>query len=365
MAKQLQCDVLVIGAGPSGSMAATRVASKGLEVILVDSKPRIGERRHCGEFTPYQLFSEFDLNRNSIVNRINNLETRIINNKSKLEFKTNSVQSNGFLIDRPKFDRNLALRAAASGVLVMSASTFTGFKDNDCVLKSLGNEITVKAKYIIAADGAHSSVRKKLGLFSDDCIVGCQLEAPLVDQNSSSAIVFLDRDFFGGYGWLFPKGVSANVGVGMLPRNGLSPANALNDFSRMLIRMGLIQKGWVTRTSGFIPGFGVRFPLVVANIVFVGDAAGLTHPVTGAGIAQAIFSGDIAGEFVAEAINSGNSSIIQKYHNAIMLRYGETYKHALSKKRIQLEAWKEKDFGKLCDQTWISFKGYKKRERHF
>ncbi|MGO8881968.1 MAG: geranylgeranyl reductase family protein [Desulfomonilaceae bacterium] len=365
MAKQLQCDVLVIGAGPAGSRAAMRVASEGLDVILVDSKPRIGERPHCGEFVPYQLFSEFTLNKNSIVHRINSLETRIVHNKSELEFKTNSVQSNGFLIDRPKFDRNLAVEAVASGALVMSSSSFAGFTDQGCVLKSVGDEIMVKAKYIIAADGAHSSVRKKLGLFTDDCTVGFQLEAPIVDPSGSSAIVFLDRDFFGGYGWLFPKGATANVGVGLLPSNGLTPAAALSDFNGMLIRTGLIKPGWIARTSGFIPGFGMRFPIIVENILFCGDAAGLAHPITGAGIAQAVFSGDIAGEFVAKAIRTGISSIINKYQDILLGRYGGVYEHALSKKKVQLESWGNRDFAEVCDQTWISFKGYKKRERNF
>ncbi len=365
MAKQLQCDVLVIGAGPAGSRAAMRVASEGLDVILVDCKTRIGERPHCGEFVPYQLFSEFALNRNSIIHRIDNLETRIVHDKSKLEFKTNSVQSNGFLIDRPKFDRNLAVEAATSGALVMSSSRFTGFTDHVCVLKSIGDEIAVNAKYIIAADGAHSSVRKKLSLFTEDCTVGFQIEAPIVEPSGSSAIVFLDRDFFGGYGWLFPKRATANVGVGFLPSNGFSPAAALGDFRAMLIRLGLIKPGWIARTSGFIPGLGIRFPVIVDNILFCGDAAGLAHPITGAGIAQAVFSGDIAGKFVAKALKSKDSSIINRYQDVLLERYGGAYGHALSKKKLQLELWKTGNFVELCDQTWISFKGYKKRERNF
>lgn len=74
MTQQLQCDMLVIGAGPSGSSAAIRAANEGLDVILVDSKPRIGERPHCGEFVPYQLFMEFDLNRDSIVRQVDYLK---------------------------------------------------------------------------------------------------------------------------------------------------------------------------------------------------------------------------------------------------------------------------------------------------
>ncbi len=365
MAKQLLCDVLIVGAGPAGSSAAIRAVSQGLDVILIDSKPRIGERPHCGEFVPYQLFTEFALNKNSIVHKVDTLETWVVQNKSELNFKINLIQSKGFLIDRPKFDRNLVVEAAACGALVMSSSTFVGFADQDCWVKSVGEEIMVKTKYIIAADGAHSTIRKKLGLLIDDCVVGRQLEAPIIDTTSSSAMVFLDPDYFGGYGWVFPKGLTANVGVGLLPANGLTPSAALNDFSWMLTRMGLTKPGWIARTSGFIPSFGIRFPIVVENILFCGDSAGLTHPITGAGISQAVFSGDTAGEIVAKAIKTDNPSIVQKYQDIILRQYGGAFRHALSKKKVQLESWWNRDFSDLCNQTWISFKGYKTRERLF
>ncbi|MCL5126150.1 MAG: NAD(P)/FAD-dependent oxidoreductase [Deltaproteobacteria bacterium] len=363
MAKQLQCDVLVIGAGPAGSRAAMRAASEGLKVILVDSKTRLGERPHCGEFVPYQIFREFSLNRNSILHKINNLETLIVENKSEFRFKTNLIQSNGFLIDRPKFDRYAAIEAATSGALTMSSTTFSAFADKGCILKSVNGEIIVKSKFVVAADGARSTVRKKLGLLNDDCVVGRQLEGIISNTNSSNAMVFLDHEFFGGYGWLFPKGATANVGVGLLPRDGCMYGDSLENFSEMLIKMCLIKPGWIARTSGFIPTFGIRFPIIVDNIIFVGDAAGLAHPITGAGIAPAVFSGDTAGEFVAKAVKSGNPSIISRYQDAILYRYGGPYQHALSKKKVQLESWETKDFTELCNQTWISFKGYKKRER--
>ena len=205
----------------------------------------------------------------------------------------------------------------------------------------------------------------KLGLLIEDCIVGRQIEAPLVDSSSSSAMVFLNRDFFCGYGWLFPKGFTANVGVGLLPGDELTPEIALNELIGMLIRMNLIKPGWIARTSGFIPGFGIRFPLIVENILFCGDAAGLTHPITGAGIAQAVFSGDIAGEFVAKAVRSGDASIINKYQDVLLGRYGGVYEHALSKKKAQMQSWKEKDFIKVCNQTWISFRGTKRGKETF
>ncbi|MGC8658572.1 MAG: NAD(P)/FAD-dependent oxidoreductase [Desulfomonilaceae bacterium] len=365
MAKLLECDVLVIGAGPAGSRAAMRAASEGLEVVLVDSKTRLGERPHCGEFVPYQIFSEFSLNRGSIVHKINNLETLLVENRLESRFKSNLIQSSGFIVDRPKFDRYMAIEAAISGALTMSSTTFSAFTDKGCIVKSSRDEFLVEAKFIIAADGARSSVRKKLGLLTADCVEGRQFETIISNTCSSNAMVFLDQEFFCGYGWLFPKGTTGNIGVGLLPKDGLASSESLENFREMLLKMGLIKPGWIARTSGFIPAFGIRFPVIVDNILFVGDAAGLAHPITGAGIAPAVYSGDVAGDLVAKAVKSGNSSIVSKYQDVILYRYGGSYKHALSKRRIQLESWESKDFAELCNRTWISFKGYKKRERQF
>ena len=181
--------------------------------------------------------------------------------------------------------------------------------------------------------------RKKLGLLMDAALLVARLKLRFLIQHCSSAMVFLDPDYFGGYGWLFPKGFTANVGVGLLPANGLTPVAALNDFSEMLTRMGLTKPGWIARTSGFIPSFGIRLPIVVENILFCGDSAGLTHPITGAGIAQAVFSGDTAGEIVVKAIKTDNLSIVQKYQDIILRQYGGAFRHALSKKKVQLESW--------------------------
>ncbi len=364
MTQQLQCDMLVIGAGPSGSSAAIRAANEGLDVILVDSKPRIGERPHCGEFVPYQLFMEFDLNRDSIVRQVDYLETWIIRKKSNPDFKKNKIHSKGFFIDRPRFDRNLAREAAASGALIMSSSSFLDFEGNRCRINSVGEELLVNAKFVVAADGARSSVRKKMGLQTNDCLLGCQLEVPL-KQNISNAMVFLDKDFYGGYGWLFPKGSTANLGLGMITGTDITPAKALHDLSDLLTKTGLTKAGWLARTGGLIPCQGIRFPLVKDNVLFCGDAAGLTHPITGAGISQAVYSGNLAGECVVKALKSNEMSRVKEYDNIILSKYGAVFAHALSKRTHLVKFWENEDFSELCERTWISFKGYKKREKNF
>jgi flavin-dependent dehydrogenase len=175
--------------------------------------------------------------------------------------------------------------------------------------------------------------------------------------------IFLEKSLVGGYGWVFPKGRTANVGIGVAPRKGLDMGAVLNRFVDHVARVGLIRPGQLARSGGLIPVSGIRDSLVAENVVFCGDAAGLTHPITGAGIPQAVFSGQQAGRAVAAAIKSGRREHLADYEAEIRSRYRGALDHALKKRQAMIEQWNDPEFSRVCDRTWIAFKGYKKRER--
>src|SRR5512136_1734759 len=115
MHEEIVCDILVVGAGPAGSRAAAMAAEAGCSTLLIDAKPRIGEQPHCGEFVPARLFTEFHLNSDCIIQRVNFMETRVLGvgceSSSKAVVKSSRIQSRGFMIDRIKLDRGLAREA--------------------------------------------------------------------------------------------------------------------------------------------------------------------------------------------------------------------------------------------------------------
>jgi flavin-dependent dehydrogenase len=145
----LLCDILVVGAGPAGSTAAAAAAREGAETVMIDAKVRIGEQPHCGEFVPERLFSETAIERTAIIQRVDYLETRLITKAKPVardaipsgrvaetrtasqeasggvensEYKKSEILSPGFLIDRVRFDRDLAREAAAQGVTVLCSA---------------------------------------------------------------------------------------------------------------------------------------------------------------------------------------------------------------------------------------------------
>lgn len=369
MAVMLPCDILVVGAGPAGSRAAAAAAREGARVVLVDAKTRIGEQPHCGEFVPARLFSEFGLDRDSILQSVDTMETRVLEGSAAEGFSfgatilSRETTSPGFVIDRPRFDRDLARNAAAKGATVLCSTRLLRREGPVWFASSSGEDLSFQPKAVVAADGAISRVAKCVGLDSPEVLAGAQCEVPLAARPLHRTIVFLHPSFVGGYAWLFPKGTVANVGLGIIPGNGVSPARLLQGFLAFLRSEGLVRSGCLARTGGVIPVSGLRESLVRDNVIFCGDAAGLTHPITGAGIPQAVLSGEAAGLAAAKAAKSGDYRYLVEYEAQMTGAYSGVMKHARSKRNFMTDRWNQADFAALCEETWIGFRGYNKRIR--
>jgi digeranylgeranylglycerophospholipid reductase len=371
-----QCDLLVVGAGPAGCSAAIAASSEGIRTLLIDRKRQLGERPHCGEFVPRNLFRDHDLDPSCIVKAVDVMRTTVLYQPDSSAHASSmrhpdggeyaaadaETTSPGYLIDRYRFDRDLARRASKQGSFVLSGTRFVSASEGEWTIRTGNTSTVVTPKYVVAADGPTSSVAKSLGIPRLKTLIGLQVEVPLVEPLEKTYI-FLSSTFFGGYGWLFPKGLTANVGVGLAIGIGIRPGKILNAFLGDLAEKKLITEGCLAKSVGAIPISGLRPKLRHENVVFIGDAAGLTHPVTGAGVSQAVFSGELAGKCVSKALKTGKQDYLMNYETEIRARYQGTILHALSKRRRMIENWNSVEFTSLCRETWIAFDGYRKRIR--
>jgi flavin-dependent dehydrogenase len=293
------------------------------------------------------------------------MESRIIKanlTKSAASSIGRTQQSQGFMIDRARFDRDLAREAASKGAVVQAASRLIAHNSGDWTILHGDKEQTVRPDLVIAADGALSTVATIIGMKRPNVLRGLQVEAPLL-RPLNRTFVFLNRAIVGGYGWLFPKRNVANVGVGAVSGDQTSPGKLLDELVQMLCELEMIGPGILARSGGLIPVSGMRRVLVTENVLFCGDAAGLTHPITGAGIPQALISGRAAGHAAVSSLRHGNQQALIDYENDTRGQYGGVIGHALSKREIMMKHWNNKDFEKTCKNAWIAFKGYRKRER--
>jgi flavin-dependent dehydrogenase len=290
------------------------------------------------------------------------METLIVDLGSDAVLERNETAAAGYLIDRVRFDRDLARTAAAKGATVLSSTRLVRREKDLWILRDGQGEYGVRARFLVAADGPASTAAKLVGMKRTSVLKGLQVEVPLC-KPLDSTFVFLSREFTGGYGWLFPKDKVANVGLGVIPHGEVKIGELLDKLLRRLKRTGMIRDGILARYGGLIPVSGVRDRLVASDVILCGDAAGLTHPVTGAGIPQAVFSGDLAGKAAAEAINRGDRAPLEEYEREIGSRYRKIMEHARSKRNLMISEWSNADFTATCRRAWIGFKGYRKRER--
>lgn len=306
-------DVLVIGLGPAGSRAAEAAAESKLHVVALEKRAASGTPVQCAEFVPSMIERDVpkvgDVTEQMIARMLTFIED---DEKPRI-----TPEFRGRMIDRAGFDAMLADNAATAG-----ADCRHGIKvlkiDPDGTVHCNGGNI-FKPKVLIGADGPRSRVGAAIGSVNRDLVETRQVTVPLVLPHKATDI-FLSADYRGGYGWLFPKGAVANVGLG-ISVDGALPDDKSTRRGLKEMLMGLLQRlaterrigtnGWAL-TGGAIP-VGGRLKSVGklgdTAVFLAGDATGLTNPVTGAGIASAVQSGTMAGRAAIEVVREREGAL--------------------------------------------------------
>lgn len=341
-------DVLVIGAGPAGSSAAKAAAEQGASVLLVDKKTRIGVPVQCAEFVPFHLAGEVALSPQHIAAQVSTLNTYLPDGEVK------AMASPGFVLHRSLFDKDLAVAACEAGAALLLGARVTGPTREGILIRQGGAEDEIKGKVIIGADGPRSVVGSWLGSTNQSFLQAAQFEVVWPRDNQPETLrVYFDPAWELGYGWVFPKGRTANIGIGCLK----DPASHLPRFLR---RLGLGRDKVVGRTGGLIPTGGPLACTRKGRFLLCGDAAGLTHPITGAGIMPAVVSGKMAGKWAALAVKKDDLGILEGYEQEWRELLLPMLNRALANRRYLSRNWTEGTAGfcRLIRETWICYPGY-------
>lgn len=346
-------EVVVIGAGPAGACAARETARRGRTTLMVEAKEHLGERCHCAEWVPALLTRRVEIG--SGVRRGGHRELEV-----RAGGLTLSSQVNGFVIERKIWEKNLALEAARAGASVVAGVRFRGFGSTGAlILQTPEGQTEVRAGAVIAADGGLSKVASAAGMDRAEGVPAINIEVDAGPELNSGLTIFYPGLF--GYCWLFPKGPSANLGLGGEILKGPGLSARLADLRRELIDQGLIGPSIFRRAGGFIPVTGPRPELTIdlegRPVFLTGDAAGLTHPLTGAGIPQAVESGLEAGAKAADYL-SGNPDSLQDYQDSIMSLYRGYLSRAVKKRATARAIW-ESDFIQAVRTYWPLWPGKK------
>jgi digeranylgeranylglycerophospholipid reductase len=339
-------DVLVVGLGPAGACAAAAVARIGARVLAIERRRRIGWPVQCAELVPRALPG--DAARHAAVQEVSGLETVVEDDEVEVR------PDPGRIVDRARFDALLADAARRAGATLRTGIALTEVGTDGHVRLADGTVLQPRA--IVGADGPYSLIGRAIGHPNRALVRARQIRIRL-RKPVGAARVFLAGRYRGGYGWLFPRGRQANLGCGASIDRCRELDGLLADLARKLARAGIVEPAWLGLTGGAIPVGGIVGPsgqLGRIPVLLAGDAAGLAHPVTGAGIAAAVLSGTMAGEAAAAAI-CAHRGACASYAEELRDLFAAAFGRALARRRA---TWRETPGPAALRRGWPGFSAY-------
>ena len=294
-------DIIVVGAGPGGSIAAKTAVDKGYSVCLLEKEDlRDGGRyKACGGAMAWELIEKIKYPEDKI-DRI--IEKLILHH---IDGEIYSKQGKGAVIWRNKFDKFLTDIATASGAELKQNEELIDIKKTDSRYLIHTSKSKYSSKYVIAADGVNSRTLRKLRwekFNKEDLILTITQEMRInnkgIDErlgNDEVHLFFGLKDFIPlGYAWLFPKKDAVTVGWG----NQIGKIkNSKREFLKFLnipfVKQTIKNAELIRYTPHLIP-VGVRSMLYNESVFAVGDAGGIVDPISGKGIPYAMMSAEIA-----------------------------------------------------------------------
>ncbi len=308
-------DVAVVGSGPAGSTSALYLAKKGLRVAIIE-KEYLPRHKTCGGGVIQRALRLVKVDVSGAIERQCHT-VHLVLQTPRLNFFVKRNTPIISMASRRKFDYILLTAAEDAGTDVYQGCRVTNVMPSAGRVKLLTTKGAIDARFVVAADGAMSTVARKTGWKEDRQLI------PAIECDISPDDEFLERvgktarfDFGvvpSGYGWLFPKRGHVSIGVMSLRQ---SPLNLNRIFEVYLRNMGLEEALGAKRRGWVIPLSPRRDSFVKGRVLLTGDAAGLADPFTGEGISLAILSGNMA----ASAIIAGRLDENQvKQHYELMI----------------------------------------------
>lgn len=300
-------DVVVVGGGPSGATAADELARSGHSVALLD---RAGRIKPCGGAVPPRLIEDYRIPDDLLVAKITT--ARMVSPTGR---RVDIPIENGFvgMVDRKDFDEFLRERAAEAGARRFTGTfqsierdrtgTFVTYRD-----KATGRLESLATKLVIGADGARSNVARAEVKGGDEIpyVIAYHeiIEAPgkIGEYDPTRCDVIYDGrispDF---YGWVFPHGRTASVGMG----TGLDGFDLKKATADLRDASGLAGCDTIRREGAPIPLKPLSRWDNGRDVVLAGDAAGVVAPSSGEGIYYAMVGGSVAATAASACLSTG------------------------------------------------------------
>ena len=350
-------DIIVVGAGPAGSVTACHAARKGARVLMIEKRQEIGASLRCAEGISREGLakSKIVVDRTWVSAEISGAKLVSPCGNSLRLNERNAGNEVGLVLNRHLFDKALAADAARAGTEIKLKTSATGLIKEGGVVKgvvgtSYGEPFKATAKCVVGADGYESQVGRWGGLDTtlkaSDITTCFQYRMTNLKVEPNFCEFLLGSVAPGGYAWIFPKGGdTANVGLGVLGSRLKKKGEVKAYLDKFIKNDERLKHG--QPLEALAAAVSVSPPVeksVADGLLLVGDAARVIDPITGGGIANSCIQGVFAGKVLGECAEAGDFS------NAALQRYEKLWRDELENKLYRNWMVKEKLIT-LSDQT--------------
>ncbi len=329
--KRIEHDVVVVGAGPAGSMTAKWAAQGGADVLMIEKRQEIGSPVRCGEGISKQWLEEVGITVDPkwVAREVRGAKIVSPSGHTFLVDEKNAGNEVGWVVDRVFFDKALARDAARAGADIMLKTSATSLIKEDGKIvgvraQSYGEPIEIRAKCVVGADGYESQVGRWAGIDTtltpadiDTCY---QYRLTDIDYDPDYCEFTLGSAAPGGYVWVFPKDEdTANVGIGVQLSKVKTPGDPKMYLDKFIAKNPGLRKGKpLEAVAGAVSICAPLDSVCVDNLLLVGDSARMIDPITGGGISMSCIAGMCAGKVLAKGVKAGDLSmnVLQEYEKA-------------------------------------------------
>ncbi len=343
--KEESYDVIVVGAGPAGSVTAKTAAEYGLDVLLIERNQEIGVPVKCAEGVSKEIEKFVAPDKKWVCAEVKGANIYGPDG-TKVVLSAETMDEVGYVLERRIFDKFLATEAARAGAEVRVKTEAYGVIEEDEYAKgvyarAMGEDTRIHAHVVVGADGVESKVGRWAGINTrlrpSNISVCAEFLMCDIELNKDYSEFFLGSEVAPkGYAWIFPKGGDcANVGLGIGGDVSDEKHRAI-DYLKAFVRNRFPDGKIVAEMYGAVPLSGPIYESVADGLILVGDAARQVNPLTGGGILYAMHAGEIAGDVIAKAVQEKNFSKkrLMEYESRWRKEFGKRLETGLKAKEF-------------------------------
>ena len=319
-------DVLIAGAGPSGTIAGYHLAQAGMKVLILE-KTRFPRRKVCGGALTRKALNELPFDISPVIHR--EVDRGYLGFRGQTIAAIHADTPIAYLVERSSFDAFLLDKAIEQGADCIQQAQVINVSQTNAGVTVHIREASYQGRFLIGADGVHSTIAKRTGFrkpIPTSLCYEARLELPQNPANNHlDTITFDFGTLWWGYGWIFPKQDHLNVGVF---RNWPGKKTSRKQLLRFIHQHPGLNDAKILDIRAF-PGplGGTPGPFHADRTLLCGDAAGLADPWLGEGIYYAIASGRIAAEAILQATNQPDPDL-SSYSQQIQENFIQQFRYA-------------------------------------